>query len=170
MIVFCLECLKDIEHLSTEVTAAALPALKSSGLVLPQDNAVKVTAVSDTVAMWMLLAFLKSRGQPGAAVQCCVWSAGSWSWVLTGLWLLRCSLPPYNQRQAVPRRAVTLQTKGARRYGTGCPRPPETARLSSGWQLVTLAIVSQLGHPSGRAHPAPALAVWSPQAGAMDTL
>lgn len=51
MIVFCLECLKDKEHLSTEVTAAALPALKSSGLVLPQDNAVKVTAVSDTVAM-----------------------------------------------------------------------------------------------------------------------
>lgn len=40
------------------------------------------------------------------------------------------------------------QTKGPLWHGTGCLQPPETSPLLSGWQLVTLAIVLQPGHPS----------------------
>lgn len=40
------------------------------------------------------------------------------------------------------------QTKGPLWHGTRCLQPPETAPLLSGWQLVTLAIVLQPGHPS----------------------
>lgn len=42
-------------------------------------------------------------------------------------------------------------SKGPLWHGTGRLQPPETALLLSGWQLVTLAIVLQSGHPSSLA-------------------
>lgn len=95
-------------------------------------------------------AFINLRGQP-----CAVYSAEFevqddevWGWQATDSSVALC-LCIIKDSQSLE--SHHSQTKGPLWHGTGCLQPPETAPLLSGWQLVTLAIVLQSGHPSSLA-------------------
>lgn len=98
----------------------------------------------ETLNSLAFIAYMRPRRTSLCFVQCRVW----WSWGLTGHWLL-CRAPSlWIIKDSPSPESRHSQAKGPLWHGTGCLQPPETAPLLSGWQLVTLAIVLQPGHPS----------------------